>query len=158
MKKPIKPKSESGSAGAGVLLLFSAILIAFLLAGEFFYAFGVKHNIEIELSRAANIAVDLAMSDTHRQERISVLNADIAYNEFYMYLYNNMKLSPSLEAYAPGGGLIFSLEIAELSIDPSPPGISVSAAVAVQPLFLGRAAPAPLRFAVRGSSINRRKD
>ena len=148
----------AGSAGTGVLLLFAVMMIAFLLVCEFFYAFGVKQNLDDELSRAANIAVDLAMSDAHRQDHLSELDAGAAYTQFFDYLYNDMSLSSSLEAKSPDGDKIYSLKINELNINPSPPGIRVTAAVTVQPIFLRRLVPAPIRFTIRVSSVNRRKE
>jgi hypothetical protein len=150
--------SEDGAAGAGVLLLFAVTLSVFLLVGEFLYAYGVKQSVDIELSRAANTAVDLAMSDAHRQDHLSELDVDAAYLRFYEYLYNDMKLSARLESISHGGKYVYSLAINNIVINSSPPGLQVAAVVSLQPVFLGRLSPAPIRFSVRGRSINRRRD
>ena len=142
----------------GLLLLFAVVLTAFLLISEFYYAFGVRDTLEIELTRAVNIAVDLAMSDIHRQDRLSELDADIAYTRFYEYLYNDMRLSSRLEARSPGGSRIYSLEITDLFINASPPEIRAITAVSVQPLFLEHISPIQLNFKIRVNSTNRRKE
>ncbi|MCL2060015.1 MAG: hypothetical protein FWH01_13350 [Oscillospiraceae bacterium] len=152
-------RSRCGAASVGVLLLFAVSITAMMLVCEFIYAFSAKQTIDIELSRAANTAVDLAMSDAHRQDRLLVLDADVAYEQFYSYLYNDMGLSPRLESRPTrGGGIAYSLAIDSLVISDSPPGLRVTATVALHPVFLGRAMPVPIRFTVRGSSINRRID
>ena len=147
-----------GGAGAGVLLMFAITITAFLLICEFYYAFTVKQGIDIELSRAANTAVDLAMSDAHRQDRLSEMDVSAAYDRFYDYLYNDMNLSSRLEAHSRNGEVVYSLEINSVSIEPSPPSIRATATVIMHPAFLGRAIPAPIRFTVRCTSTNRRKE
>jgi hypothetical protein len=147
-----------GSAGIGIFLLFSVAFIAFLLVCEFYYAFNVRQGVDIELTRAVNIAVDLSMSDAHRQDRILELDAGAAYERFREYLHYDMRLSGSYEARSAKGDCLYALEFDEISVNPSPPGMRVSASVSVRPLFLGRIAPAGIRFPVRCSSVNRRID
>ena len=156
-KRYIADKS-AGSAGTGVLLLFAVALTSFLIICEFFFAFSVRDNLEAELTRAANIAVDMAMSDAYRQDRLSELDADAAYTQFYDYLYNEMRLPTRLGTHASGVGGYYSLEITELVINPSLPGVRATASVSLQPLFLGRIVPITIRFNIRVSSVNRRKD
>ena len=131
-----------------------------LLVCEFVYAFSVNRSVETELSRAANTAVDLAMSDAHRQDHMLVLDIDTAYEQFYAYLYSDMGLSSRLESGAGrgAGAAAYSLAIDSLSISESPPSLRVAATVTIRPLFLGRAMPAPIRLPARGNSINRRID
>ena len=151
-------RSSSGAAGVGVLLLFTAALTSFLLVCEFLYAFSARQSIDDELSRAANTAVDLAMSDAHRQDRLLELDTAIAYERFYEYLYNDMRLSPRLEARSQNNGIIYSIDIDGLTITGSPPSIRFTAIVTLQPAFLSRIAPVPLRFSIRCSSTNRKID
>jgi hypothetical protein len=147
-----------GAAGVGALLLFAAALTAFMLVCEFYYAFSVRQGIDNELSRAVNTAVSLSVSDIHRQDRLSELDAQIANERFFEYLYNDMKLSRSLEAKSRNGESLYTLEIEYIDINPSPPGMRVSVAVALRPIFLSKIAPSPIRFTVRTSSVNRRID
>ena len=149
---------DAGFAGVGALLLFAVAMVAFLFVCEFIFIIGAKENLEIELARAANIAVDLAMSDAHRQDHISELDAAAAHDQFYDYLFNDMRLSPQLEAYSHDGGCLYKIEITDLFISASPPVISATAVVTMQPLFIGRAAPELVRFNIRASSVNRRND
>jgi len=158
VKTIIRPTTcrDRGSAGIGALLLFAVTIAAFLLVCEFFYAFNVKQGVEIELTRAVNTAVNLAMSDAHRQDRLLELDAGAAYDSFHEYLHYDMKLSSSFEARSAKGDLLYTLELENVIINPSPPGMRVSAYVTARSLFFGKIAPAPLRFLVRCSSVNRR--
>ena len=149
---------SSGAAGLGAMLMFAAAIISFLLVCEFYYVFSVKQSIDTELSRAANIAVDMAMSDAHRQDRLSEMDAGAAYDSFLDYLYNDMSLTSRLEARSQKGEVIYSLEMKSVEIESSPPGLRATATVTLRPAFIGRAIPVPIRFSVRCSSANRRKD
>ena len=149
---------DRGSAGLGIMLLFAVVVTAFLLVSEFFYAFNVKQGVEIELTRAVNTAVSLAMSDVHRQDKLLELDAGAAYDSFHEYLCRDMKLTGNFEARSAGGDIIYGIEFESITITPSPPGMRVSAYITAHPVFFGNIAPAPLRFHIRCSSINRRID
>ena len=158
MKNVIKGfvRDNAGSGGVGILLLFAVVATSFLIVCEFIYAFNVKQSIDIELTRAANTAVNLAMSDEHRKDRVLELDLAAAYDSFYEYLYREMRLNSRFELIDGSGARIYALEITELDVRQSPPGIRVNAAVSVNPLFIGKLTPAIITFNVRGSSINRR--
>lgn len=148
----------SGASGAGALLAFAAVFIVFVCIGEFIYAFNIKQKLDIELTRAVNTAVDLSMSDLHRQDKISELDEEIAFGSFYDYLYDDMNLSNKLEARSPGGKILYALDIKSLVISKSPPGIYVSGEAAVTPLFFGPIPSGQIRIPIRGNSVNRRMD
>ena len=148
----------AGTVGVGALFLYAALLAAFMLASEFIYMFNVKQGVEIELSRAVNTAVDLSMSDLHRQDHILELDAGIAYDQFFSYLRNDMSLNPQLELWSRRGACLYSLEIGAIEIINSPPSVRAMGFVAPRPLFLSRIAPAPIKFAISVSSANRRID
>lgn len=152
----ILSRADSGAAGVGALLLFATVAVVFILVSECFYVYNIKQNIDIELARAANTAVDMSMSDAHRQDRISELDEEAAYVRFFNYLYDDMNLTSRLEARSPGGSNIYILEIDNLTVTRSPPGISITGTIAVQPLFISGIIHAPIRVPVRCNSINRR--
>ena len=144
----------SGFASLGVFAGAAALAIALLVTAEAQRAFTIRQNVEDELSRAANIAVALAMSDSSRQDYIRELDGALARDSFYGYLHDGMSLSGSLEARAPDGRSLYRLEIASLDISSRPPRVSVSASVAFEPAFLGNLAPITIRLPVRATSVN----
>ena len=149
---------SSGSATVSAMLLFAAVMAIFLLVCEFVYAFTLKQSLDEELTRAVNIAVDLAISDAYRQDRQSELDSAAAYDHFYEYLQYDMNLSSFLEARRPGGGRIYRLEIKAIDIKQSPPSMRVIAYAVFEPAFFGKLVPVTVRLTVRGNSLNRRKD
>jgi len=149
---------QSGSLGAGALILYAVVIIVFILISEFMYIFNIRQSVDVELTRAVNTAVDMSMSDLHRQDKLSELDVELAYNSFFDYLYKDMDLSRRLEARSRGGALVYTLEIERLDISRAPPGISVSCVLSPSPLFISRIVPAPVRLPIRVSSANRRKD
>ena len=151
-------RCDRGSAGVGVLLLFAVFLIASMLVCEFYYAFSIRESVGVELTRAANTAVDLAMSDLHRRDRLLELDTGAAFEKFYDYLYSEMGLTKRLEAPGRNGGVLYSLEIENLTVNRSPPGIRVTAMILYRPVFFGKMAPMPIRLSVRAGSVNRRID
>jgi hypothetical protein len=140
------------------MLALAVILAAALLLFELYRAYTIRQSVEVELSRAVNTAVDLAMSDLHRQDHLSELNAGEAYAYFYQYLHENMALSGDLRAYDARGGELYALRIDALDIERSPPNIRVRALIALKPAFLGGTLFGEFTLPVRGRSINRRKD
>lgn len=117
-----------------ILLLISVILCLLL---EVYRDFTVRDNITINLNRAGNIAVDLAMLDTFRKDRISRIDSDKARLEFLGYLKSEMKVSGSYPNYSySSANLQYKLNIHQLTITEQPPKITCEATIIMSPIFL----------------------
>jgi hypothetical protein len=151
---PAARAKDAGFSSLGVFIGAAALAIAFLVTLEAQRAFTIQQGVEDQLSRAANIAISQNMSDDSRYDYIRALNAPAAREAFYKYLYDNMSLNSSLEAFTPEGRRLYRLEITSLGISSEPPKIAVSAYVAFEPTFLGSLAPITIRLPVRALAVN----
>lgn len=151
-------RDSAGSTGVGMLLLFAITITTLLAVSEFYHAVTLRESVDAELSRAVNTAVDIAMSDAHRQDHMLELDAGVAFDSLYNYLYDYMGLTPRLEAFDSDGRLTYALDIDSLDIERSPPSVRITATITLEPIFFGRFTSVPFRFSVRASSVNRRID
>lgn len=75
-------------AFTGVFLLFFVFIfvIVTLLTIEIYNMYTFKNNIDIEIQRGLNIAVELATDDDYRREHISKIDANVAKEQFAAYI------------------------------------------------------------------------
>ena len=151
-------RSESGMATFGFLFASFLALGVFLLLFEFYRIYTIVQNVDIELSRAVNIAVDLSMMDEYRRDRELVLDVDKAYESFYSYLHSELKLDGNHVFHDKNGKAVFRLEISDLAILAAPPGIRARAHIELRPTYFGNFYLDSMRFPVGAASQNRRID
>ncbi|MCL2146378.1 MAG: hypothetical protein FWH52_01100 [Synergistaceae bacterium] len=149
-------RNESGMTSLGYLLVSFVVLGVFLLLFEFYRIYAVIQNVEIELSRAANIAVDLSMMDLYRRDHILELDSGLARESFYSYLYTEMQLDRNLRRYDDRGNEAFWLNIEELFIQSSPPELRLRASISMRPTYFGNIFLENMRFPLKAASQNKR--
>ena len=145
-------KSTKGSAMLGAVIACMVIAVFATLLLEWHRVYTVKENIDRELSRAVNLAIDLSMDDTSRGYHSSKINADNARNEFYSYLENDMNLGGSLRDPNDEFGLV----IENLDIQSNPPSISVIGHVELKAGYFSMMPK--VNIPVKAKSRNRRTD
>lgn len=152
-------KRNKGSAMPMLLVacMVIAMISAILFENQNMYT--VKENIDRELARAANIAVDLAMDDSARRYHISRIDKDKAQDEFYNYLYDFMELSPSLEHKT---GMKYRLVLTKVDIEPEEPlgpYLSVQGYVEIAPMYMESMLPGfKMQIPIKAKSRNKRMD
>jgi hypothetical protein len=151
-----KLRKEGGFFTVGYLLIAFAILGVLLLISELFRIHTIKQNVDIELSRAVNIALDLSMMDIYRRDHELELDIDAARASFYSYLRDDLQLDRSLSYRDSDGKEIFSLYIQELTIQASPPVIKLRASIEFKPTYFGNMYFKYIRLPVKAASQNKR--
>ena len=145
-------KSTKGSAMLGAVIACMVIAVFATLLLEWHRVYTVKENMDRELSRAVNLAIDLSMDDTARGYHSSKIDTQIARNEFYSYLENDMNLGGALS----GPNDEFRLFIESLDIQPDPPSISVTGHIELKAGYFS--IMPKINIPVKAKSRNRRTD
>lgn len=70
--------------------------------GEFYRIHLLQQDIEYQLQRTVNCAVEYAMGDSYRQDKIINLNVSEARREFYTYLQDDVGLDSRHRKYKDG--------------------------------------------------------
>jgi hypothetical protein len=151
-----KFKKEDGYFFLGHLMTAFFILGVLMLLTEMYRIYTIKQNVDIELSRAVNIALDLSMMDIYRRDHALELDPGIARASFYSYLHDDLKLDGSLSYRDSSGREIFSLDIQDLIIQASPPVIKLNAGIEFKPSYFGNFYLTYIRLPVRAASQNKR--
>lgn len=132
MKKLLNCKK--GSMHIALIFIVIFLLGAALIGIEIFRINGINQHLNDELYRATNLAVKTAMYDSWRQDHISKFDNAIAYEAFYDYLYNELKLNRNLEKYE-NGEEIYNLTINEMNIDGENVRMNVKATATAKSIF-----------------------
>lgn len=114
MIKKILYRKKNGSG-----LLFVMILVFFLITfivtvGEFYRIHIIQQEVEYNLQRTVNCAVEYAMGDSYRQDKIVNLNVELAKKTFYNFLKDDMGLDSENRKYKRGK-LIYTLKFNEIN-------------------------------------------
>lgn len=116
----VKVSSERGnykkSAEVNILIMIIAFVLIMLTVtvGEFFRIHMLQQDIEYQLQRSVNCAVEYAMGDSYRQDKIINLNVSLAESEFYTYLRDDVGLDSSHRKFKDGK-LVYRLHFTDVS-------------------------------------------
>lgn len=136
-----------------VFLLIFLVVMSITL--EYGHAVLVKEHIEQELNRALNIAVAMSMQDTYRRDHISYVDTTIANSTFDEYLHNEMGLNSSLQ-HMVDGKLQYAITIRTLSIEDTPPRMTLTATLHVPNQMLADLVNVQLDLPLSVASRNQR--
>ena len=91
-------------AEVNILIMIIAFVLIMLTVtvGEFFRIHMLQQDVEYQLQRSVNCAVEYAMGDSYRQDKIINLNVALAESEFYTYLREDVGLDSSHRKYKDG--------------------------------------------------------
>ena len=103
-------------SGIGFILAIFMFGIALFITMEYYHIFTTKESVDIDVSRALNISVDLAMQDIDWIQHNSVMDTTKAEKEFKSYLINDMGLNSNYEKYDSNGEFLYQIIIDETKI------------------------------------------
>ena len=149
-------RKENGVMSLGYMLASLLILGIILLLFEFYRIYTIKQNLDVELSRAVNIALDLSMMDIYRRDHQLELDAGSAKDHLFSYLNNELKLDGNLRYHDSKGKEVFELNIDDLFIQKAPPVIKLRVSVIIKPTYFGNMYLDNIRFTVKAASQNNR--
>ena len=133
----IKERLCKRKKGSGLLLVMILVffMITFIVTvGEFYRVHIMQHEIEMHLQRTVNCAVEYAMGDSYRQDKIVNLNVGLAKNKFYKFLGDDMGLDSYNRKYK-NDKLIYSLKFTSVNGTSNPAVFTVKGYATARSLF-----------------------
>lgn len=119
--------------------ILTMIIVFFLVSmtvtvGEYFRIHMLQQDIEYQIQRSVNCAVEFAMGDSYRQDKVINLNVDDAKDEFYKYLKEDTGLDDEYKKYS-GGRVSYKLFINDVSGNANPAVFTVKGYAEADSLF-----------------------
>ena len=133
----IKERLNAKKNGSGLLMVMILVffLITFIVTvGEFYRIHIMQQEIEMHLQRTVNCAVEYAMGDSYRQDKIVNLNVGLAKNKFYKFLGDDMGLDSYNRKYK-NDKLIYSLKFTSVNGTSNPAVFTVKGYATARSLF-----------------------
>lgn len=145
--------------GSGTIL--TMIMVFFMVTfavtiGEYYRIHILQQDIEYQLQRSVNCAVEFAMGDSYRQDKIVNLDVALAKREFYKYLSEDTGLDSGLRKYKDGK-MIYRLYLSSVSGSSNPAELTVKGRAEADSLFTFLTG-AKIKIPFRISSTNYRVD
>lgn len=131
-------KCRSGSMFVYVLIILAFLFTFSGLVSEFYRIHSIQTHLEYEMQRAVNIAVEEAMKDSWRQDKIGRLDTMSATQDLYEYLDIWLGLNGALEKHQ-NSTLIYSIQLDSLTATEDPPRLQVRGKILIYssyPLFI----------------------
>lgn len=127
-------KDSSGSMFVYILIITIFLLTFTGLVGEIYRVHSIQTHIEFEIQRAVNIAVEEAMHDSWRQDKISRLDVIKATQNLIDYFDGWLELTPAMEKYSDGT-LIYYITLDPITVTEDPPRLHVSGKIFIPSAF-----------------------
>ena len=129
-----------------ILFSFSIVMV------EVYRIHSIHSHIEHELQRAVNIAVEDAMEDSWRQDKLNMLNVSKAHSDFHSYLQYDLGLNGAHQMIKDGQ-LIYTLEFDIIDAQIDPPMLLVSGEARVRSAFAFLADDILIPFNIRSKNF-----
>ena len=131
-------------------------LVTFIVTvGEFYRIHIMQQDIDMHLQRTVNCAVEYAMGDSYRQDKITNLNVGLARSKFYEFLGEDMGLDSRNRKYS-GGECIYTLYFTSVNGTSNPAVFTVKGYAKARSLFTFLTGEIEIPFSI--SSTNFRTD
>lgn len=143
---------------SGMLLTMIIVFVLVTLSvtvGEFYRIHLLQQDIEYQLQRSVNCAVEYSMGDSYRQDKIVNLDVTEAKREFYKYLQDDVGLDSRHRKYK-NGRLSYRLYFSEVTGTSNPAVLVVSGEAEASSLFAFLTGGIKIPFEI--SSTNYRVD
>ncbi len=143
---------------SGMLLTMIIVFVLVTLSvtvGEFYRIHLLQQDIEYQLQRSVNCAVEYSMGDSYRQDKIVNLDVTEAKREFYKYLQDDVGLDSRHRKYK-NGKLSYRLYFSEVTGTSNPAVLTVSGEAEASSLFAFLTGGIKIPFEI--SSTNYRVD
>ena len=121
----------------GILLTMIIVFVVVTLTvtvGEFYRIHLLQQDIEYQLQRTVNCAVEFAMGDSYRQDKIVNLDVGEAKREFYTYLQDDVGLDSRHRKYK-NGNLVYRLYFSTVDGTSNPAVLTVNGEAEANSLF-----------------------
>lgn len=110
---------------SGTMFMYVLIILIFLftfsvLVGEFYRIHSIRTNVEYQVQRAVNIAVEEAKIDSFRQDKLGRLDTARAQQNFINYLHHSKDLNPALQKFVDGT-LVYTIQLDSITATENPP-------------------------------------
>ncbi len=132
-----KEKLCKKKRGSGLLLIMILVffMVTFIVTvGEFYRIHILQQDIETHLQRTVNCAVEYAMGDSYRQDKIVNLNVGLAKNKFYKFLGEDMGLDGYNRKYKDGE-LVYRLYFSSVNGTSNPAVFTVKGTAKARSLY-----------------------
>ena len=123
-------KDKRGDAELGTIVFLIVFIVIVSITMEVSRVYTIRNHVEKELSRAANLSVEIAMLDEYRKDAISRIDVPAAQAAFTSYLHSDMQLNAS-NAFIADGQTEYRLIITGLAIDEAPPKIRIEGTITI---------------------------
>ena len=123
-------KDRRGSAAPGMIIFLFVFILVVCTTMEYNRVHTIRNHVEKELSRAANLSVEIAMLDDYRQDGISKIDIAAAQAAISDYIHGNMNLDASY-ALRLDGKTEYRLTINSLTFEEEPPKIRVEGTIVI---------------------------
>lgn len=123
--------------GDGLILTMIIVFIVLSLTcvvGQYYYMYTLQQRLETALQRAVNCAVEYAMGDSYRQDKVGNLDVDTAKRELYQYLKKDMGLDDMHRKYN-GGRLVYTIRLDRVHGTTDPPAFEIQGITRAKTLF-----------------------
>ncbi len=145
-------KNKRGDGIVLTMILVFVILSLICVIGQYMQMYLFQQKIEYELQRAVNCAVEYAMGDSYRQDKIGYLNVQTAKQEFEKYLREDMGLDSANRKYQ-NGKLNYSLYFQRINGTAEPPEFSVKGIAASKAMFSFLIGDISISFQVKSTNF-----
>lgn len=116
-----------------MIIVFMVVSMS-VTVGEYYRIHMLQQDIEYQLQRSANCAVEYAMGDSYRQDKIVNLNVSEAKTQFNKYLVDDVGLDSSLRKIK-SGRVQYQLHISSLTGTSNPAVLTVKGYAEADTLF-----------------------
>lgn len=131
----LKLHSKRKCSGTILTMIMVFFMITFIVTvGEFYRIHILQQDIEYLLQRSVNCAVEFAMGDSYRQDKIVNLNVALAKKEFYKYLSEDAGLDSSFRKFKDGK-MTYRLYFSSVAGSSNPAELTVKGRAEADSLF-----------------------
>jgi hypothetical protein len=135
-----------------MLVLIFVLLSLSVILSEIYRIHGIHSHLEYELQRAVNIAVEDAMEDSWRQDKLNKLDAAKARSFFFYYLQNDLGLSGGYQKIGDGK-IVYTLVFDDIDTQIDPPRLLVSGHARVRSEFAFLVDDIRIPFTIRSKNF-----
>lgn len=153
MKKKCSKKECDGMIL--IMIIVFVLVTLTVTVGEFYRIHLLQQDIEYNLQRSVNCAVEYSMGDSYRQDKIVNLDVNEAKRQFYTYLIEDVGLDSRHRKYK-NGKLSYRLYFSSVDGTSNPAVLSVKGEAEASSLFAFLTGGITIPFEI--SSTNYRLD
>lgn len=144
-------KSQKGDTLFFIFIIVFVILTLSAIIIEYFRIESLYQQVEYELQRGVNSAVEYAILDEYRRDDAAKMDTAIAEQELYNYFSQNMKLDQELNKYSDNR-FVYQLKIRTVSAAEIPPRLTIEGWLKTRSIFSFLSGEIRLPFTISSSN------